>query len=121
MNTSTTALLPTGFEDLGPFVNDWAIATECDRYAKRIATPMGEIAAFYNVISTRMDAVMQHLQAHPATNLAAVPECTLRLYRLALSYFEVSHPIELHWHEANLIDAFPAERIIYQSPSNTEN
>ncbi|MET3620120.1 hypothetical protein [Burkholderia ambifaria] len=121
MNSMTATLLPDGFEDLAVFVDDWAIATECDRYAKRLATPMDEIRDFYNVISTRMDEIMQHLSAHPATDLAALPDSTLRLYRLALSYFEASHPIELHWSSPNLSDSFPAERIIYQSPSTIEN
>ncbi|KVR68973.1 hypothetical protein WL74_29285 [Burkholderia cepacia] len=121
MNTTTDALLPADFDDLASFVDDWAISTECDRYAKRLATPLGEIRDFYNAISPRMDEIMRHLGAYPATNLAALPECTLRLYRLALSYFEASHPIELHWSSPNLADSFPAERIIYQSPSTIEN
>ena len=113
--------LPTGFEDLEPLVQAWALPTEQTRYTKRIASPLHEVQAFYEAIYPRMDAVMQHLQAHPADDIAALPAPTRRLYRLALSYFDASHPIELHWRTANLDNAFPAERIEYREPSSVEN
>lgn len=119
--TDRDTTLPPGFDDLEPLVATWALSTEQTRYTKRVATPMHEVRAFYDAIYPCMDAVMRHLQDHPADDMASLPAPTRRLYRLALSYFEVSHPIELHWRSANLDNAFPAERIEYQGPSCVEN
>ena len=113
--------LPGGFEDLEPHVAAWDLPTEEARYAKRIATPMPELRAFYDAIYPRMDAVMTHLSRHPAGSIASLPAVTRRLYRLALGYFEASHPMELRWHGAEPEPAFPASRIVYQGPSRVEN
>lgn len=118
---AANALLPAGFEDLSPLVVQWALPTEQQRYARRLSASLPELRTFYEAIFPRMDAVMQHLAAFPADDLDALPAPTRSLYRLALSCFEASHPIELKWKSTDLVDAFPASRIIYQSPSNTEN
>ena len=39
--------LPADFEDLEPFA-DWALLSESDRYAKRLASTMDELQAFYD-------------------------------------------------------------------------
>ncbi|WP_439590078.1 hypothetical protein [Hydrogenophaga sp.] len=115
------ASLPAGFEDLQPRVGDWALPTEQARYSKRLGTSMEEIRDFYDAIFPRMDAILQHLQTYPANDIAALPPDTRRLYRLALAYFEASHPVELNWRGPDLDDAFPAQRIEYQGPSRVEN
>lgn len=119
--TSTETSLPPGFEDLEPRVEVWALTTEQARYACRLSASMDEVRDFYDAIYPRMDAILGHLQAFPANDIAALPADTRRLYRLALSYFEVSHPIELHWRGTELDNAFPAQRIEYQGPSRVEN
>ena len=43
-------LIPQQFRDLAPFL-EWALATEPERSAKRQASPMEEINAFYQAIS----------------------------------------------------------------------
>ena len=115
------AVLPDGFEDLVSLVSPWALATEQERYSKRLATPLPELRAFYELIYPRMDAVLGHLATFPADDLPALPPAPTNLYRLALSYFEASHPIELHWKSQDLDVAFPSERIVYQVPSNVPN
>lgn len=115
------ALLPAGFEDLQPQIGEWALPTEQARYSKRLGASMDEIRGFYDAIFPRMDAILEHLQAFPADDIAALPAETRRLYRLALSYFEASHPVELKWRGPDLDDAFPAQRIEYQGPSCVEN
>jgi hypothetical protein len=68
-----------------------------------------------------MGAVLRYLSDIPADDSASLPQPTHLLYRLALSYFEVSHPIELRWKGADLDDAFPASPIVYRAPCCTEN
>jgi hypothetical protein len=115
------SMLPAGFEDLEPHVAAWSLPTEEARYSKRISTSLEELRAFYDAIYPRMDAVMTHLCAYPAGGLAELPADTRRLYRLALAYFEASHPVELHWAGPEPAHAFPANRIAYQGPSCEEN
>ena len=43
-------LLPPEFSDLEPFAAAWCIAHEPDRYAKRLASTMDEIQAFYDAV-----------------------------------------------------------------------
>ena len=113
--------LPQGFEDLEPHVATWALPTEEQRYTKRIATSMADIRSFYDTIFPRMEDVMAHLALHPAGDVARLPAEVRRLYRLALAYFEASHPVELRWRGAEPEPAFPASRIAYQGPSCKEN
>ena len=120
-STGVAAVLPTGFEDLAEFVPAWALPAEQARYAKRLSTDIGSLRNFHAAILPRMDEVMGHLEHFPADDIAALPEPTRLLNRLALSYFEASNPIELKWRGPDLDNAFPASRIVYQAPSNTEN
>ena len=120
-STGVVAVLPAGFEDRVTFVPAWALATEQARYAKRLSTDLDGLRAFHAAILPRMDEAMRHLARFPADDIAALPEPTRLLYRLALSYFEVSNPIELKWKGPDLDNAFPASRIVYQAPSNAEN
>ena len=45
--------LPADFADLEPFA-DWALATEAERYAKRLASTMDELQAFYDSAFPRL-------------------------------------------------------------------
>jgi hypothetical protein len=111
-------LLPPGFEELQPFVPEWALVAEKDRYGRRLSMTLDQLHVFYGAILPRMSDIMRHLAQFPADNIATVPASVRNLYHLALSYMEASHPIELRWKGADLEDAFPAYRIIYQNPSD---
>ncbi len=45
---TTEKLLPAEFVALEPYL-DWDLATEPERYAKRLASSMAEMQAFYDV------------------------------------------------------------------------
>jgi hypothetical protein len=113
--------LPAGFEDLTSVAGEWALPTEQERYEKRLSTTLSVLQSFYDAIYPRMEAVLQYLSDVPADDSASLPKPTRKLYHLALSYFEASHPIELKWKGVDLDDAFPASRIIYQAPSCTQD
>jgi hypothetical protein len=117
MTTHAATQLPSGFENLEPLVPEWALPSEQQRYAKRLATPIEALRKFYDAIFPRMDDAMRHLAEFPADDIASLPAPTRNLYHLALSYFEASHPIELDWKGSDLDDAFPHARIVYQGPS----
>ena len=48
---------PNQFADLEPFA-DWALATEPERYAKRLASSMDELQAFYDAAFPRLEDAM---------------------------------------------------------------
>lgn len=109
--------LPPGFEDLQGLVGPWSLPDEPQRYAKRLGTPLPELRRFYDAIYARMDAVLRHLSTLPVAHGELAAPADRNLFRLALAYFEASHPIELRWSASDLNDAFPAHRIGYVGPS----
>ena len=46
--------LPPAFADLEPFTQ-WALPTEHERFAKRLASSMDELQAFYDAALPRLD------------------------------------------------------------------
>jgi len=55
----STAKLPPEFADLELF-SDWCLATEAERYAKRLASSMHEIQAFYDAITARAEEAIAY-------------------------------------------------------------
>ena len=93
-------ILPTDFADLEPFA-DWSLETEAERYAKRLASSMEELHAFYDAAFPRLEAALAHLDGHP---LDALPEDAQRLLWLCYSLVNVSFPVEV-WGQARVPDS----------------
>ena len=102
----TDPLLPEPFQDLGPYVVTWALATEVERNRTRRAGSMEELKKFYNALLPRMDEIIQYLNKFP---LDGMPDDARRLYYVALSFMEVSPAVELIG-EPDETGAFDAER-----------
>src|SRR5205823_2227047 len=62
--------LPAEFADLEPFA-DWAIATERERYAKRLSSTMDELQAFYDSAFPRLEAASSYLDQF---DMGAMPD-----------------------------------------------
>ena len=60
--------LPAEFSDLEPF-SDWCLESERDRYAKRLASDMGELQAFYDAAFPRLPEILEYLDAQPIDEL----------------------------------------------------
>ena len=56
------ALLPAEFAELEPFA-DWILPTERERYAKRLASTMDEMQAFYDAAFPLLDRANAYLEA----------------------------------------------------------
>ena len=87
------ALLPDGFADLAPWA-DWALEPERARTAKKAASSMEEIRAFYDAMMPRLEAIMAYLDRVPAGDERPAP--AHRLHLLALSLVEVANLVELY-------------------------
>jgi hypothetical protein len=95
-----TTSLPTDFADLEPF-SEWCLATEADRYAKRLASTMEEMQAFYDAAFPRLEEVLGYLDR---LELDALPEDAGRLLMLCYSLINVSFPVEV-WRQARVPDS----------------
>ena len=94
------ALLPAQFSALEPFVEAWCLDSEPERYAKRLASTMDEIQAFYDAIFPRAEEAMCYLEQFPLDDL---PEDALRLLKLLYSLILTSFPVEI-WRQPNIPD-----------------
>ena len=101
--------LPSEFSDLQPLVADWALPTLKERLRKRTSSDMDELKAFYEVISARMEAVMEFLTGHPPKEEDMAPD-VLALVYLAKSFMEVGLAVEL-FHAPDEPDVFDFERM----------
>ena len=96
----TATLLPPGFEDLEPFAKEWCLASEPERYAKRLASTMDEIQAFYDAFFPRAEAAIVYLEKFPLHDL---PDDAHRLLLLLYSLILVSFPVEI-WRQPYIPD-----------------
>ena len=106
------SVLPADFADLEPYA-DWSLATEGARYAKRLASSMEEMQAFYDAAFPRLEAALAHLDAFP---LDALPEDATRLLWLCYSLVNASFPVEV-WRQARVPDSGAATLHLVSEPA----
>ena len=92
--------LPAAFADLEPFA-EWALPTERARYAKRIASSMDELQAFYDTAFPRLEAATAYLQN---VDIDGIAEDDKRLLWLFSSLVTVSFPVEV-WRQPRVPDS----------------
>lgn len=107
-----TAKLPAAFRELEPFVEDWALATETERYTKRCSTAMAEIQRFYDSIFPRSAEILDHLDRYSLDDL---PEDALTLLRLMYSLVCISIAVEA-WRQGRIPDTGASEIICLDAP-----
>jgi hypothetical protein len=97
---ATISKLPAEFADLEPYV-DWDLATEPERYAKRLASSMTEMQAFYDAAFPRLEDVIAYCDRFPLDEL---PEDARTLMHIMQSLINVSFPIEA-WKQPRVPDS----------------
>jgi len=100
------AMLPGDFADLEKYAASWCLASQAERHARRVKSPMPELEDFYHTILPRMDAIADYLNRFP---LNALAELERNLLNLSLSFIEVSLAVEL-FHEPDDSRALPHGR-----------
>jgi hypothetical protein len=91
---SSPGLLPEGFEDMESFTQTWGELDSTEaRYARRVASPMEDLRAFYAAVEPRIVDIFAHIDAFDQR--AVLPPAQLRLYRIALSLIEVAMAVEI--------------------------
>jgi hypothetical protein len=95
------SLLPGKFSDLEPYALIWCLPTERQRFAKRIASTMEEIQAFYDAFFPRAEEAIAYCEKFPLDDM---PEDAQRLLQLLYSLVMVSFPVEA-WRQPHIPDA----------------
>ena len=92
--------LPAEFSDLEAYA-DWALPTEAARYAKRLASTMDELQAFYDAAFPRLDDAGAYLEKFAVDDL---PDDARQLLWVFASLVTVSFPVEV-WRQPRVPDS----------------
>ena|SRR5690242_19383481 len=90
------SLLPSEFADLDPFASTWCLATEPERWARRLETSMDEMQAFYDACFPLAEEAIRYCDQF---GLRDMPDDAARLLQLLCSFALVSYPVEV-WRQA---------------------
>jgi hypothetical protein len=112
-----TATLPPEYADLQPFMAQWCLTNERDRYFKLIGSSIPELQRFFDAITPRSDEIAARL--NPLDVATLTPE-DRNLFWLLMTYVETAHPIELKWKKTDVEDSFAPERLQF-GPSSCES
>jgi hypothetical protein len=96
--------LPGAFADLEPLA-DWALPSADARYAKRLASTMDELQAFYDTAFPRLEAICEYLEGVP---MDGISDEDSRLLWLCCSLITASFPVEV-WRQPRVPDSGAAE------------
>src|SRR3954447_19731287 len=92
--------LPPAFADLEPYAQ-WALPTEHERFAKRLASSMDELQAFYDAALPRLDDAVDFLDQF---ELSALPDDASHLIWMYYSLMTVWFPVKV-WRQPRVPDS----------------
>ena len=95
------AVLPPEFAELEPWAAAWCLATEPERWARRMRSSMDELQAFYDACFPRAAEAIAWCDRYPLDDLPAQAE---RLLELLHSLLLVSYAVEV-WRKPEVIHA----------------
>lgn len=110
MTAPDERLLPSEFADLEPFALTWCLATEHERWERRMASSVEQMQEFYDAFFPRADEAIQYCDRFP---LDEMPDDARRLLQLVLSLVMISFPVEL-WRQPHIpgVGEATLERVI---------
>ena len=110
----SSALLPPQFAELEPWAPAWCLATEPERWARRMDSPLEELQAFYDACFPRAEEAIAWCDRFP---LEAMPADAEKLLQLLHSLLLVSYAVEV-WRQPEVIHAGSAriDRILEPRP-----
>ncbi len=108
------ALLPPEFSGLEPWAASWCLATEPERWARRLASSMEELRAFYEGFFPRAEEAIAWCDRFPLDDMPADAE---RLLQLLHSLLMVSYAVEV-WKQPEVVNGGSAriDRILEPLP-----
>jgi hypothetical protein len=86
-------VLPAGFEELEPFLDQWGLKGTQERHAHRESASMEDIRRFYDAMLAKAPAAIAFLDGKPFDSLTDDEQ---RLMNLLLALGHVSVAVEVH-------------------------
>ncbi len=105
-------LLPDEFAELEPFAPTWCLATETERYERRMNSSMDEMVTFYEAFFPRLEEAIEYCDTYP---LDALTDEATNLLRLVYSLVMVSMSVEI-FAQPKAVDAADAELVRIREP-----
>jgi hypothetical protein len=90
--SSTSSLLPNGFQVLEPFVEYWAVAPAALRAERRTMSTEQQRVEFYKATNDILPLALEYLDKKP---LALLDEQEQRLMNLMCSYAHAAYAVEV--------------------------
>ena len=106
-SSSKTQLLPEGFQILEPLVGDWALPTQTEREARRLASNPAELQSVYDALFPHISKIMEEVDKFP---MGKLPEAHGRLFSLALALAEIAPNVELYKGDVRVTNDFDERR-----------
>jgi len=108
------ALLPSEFADLEPWAATWCLATEPERWERRMQSSMAELQAFYDALFPRAEDAIAYCDGFVLDDM---PEDAERLLQLLHSLLMVSYAVEV-WKQPEVVHCGSAriDRILEPRP-----
>jgi hypothetical protein len=103
--------LPPQFAELEPFA-DWCLPSEFDRYAKRLASNMDELQAFYDVAFPILQSSTDYLKSVGLDDISTEDQNLLWLFS---SLVTVSFPVEV-WRQPRVPESGPSAMDVVVEP-----
>jgi hypothetical protein len=97
-------VLPREFSDLEPFASTWCLATESERYTRRLASSMQEMQSFYDAFFPRLNEAIDYCDRFPLDEL---PDDARHLLQLVHSLVMVAMPVEI-WRQPRAVNSADA-------------
>jgi hypothetical protein len=100
--------LPDRFSDLEPLARVWALGTEDERHARRLASSIADLRTLYDAMIPRIDDILAYLSEFQLESLTLEGR---NLLYLAFSLAEVGPAVELYG-QPEVPDGFDSRRFI---------
>jgi hypothetical protein len=106
--------LPSDFAELESYAVKWSLATEPERWARRLGSSMQELQAFYDAFFPRAEEAIAYCNRFPLDEMPADAE---RLLQLLHSLLMVSYAVEV-WRQPEVIHCGSAriDRVLEPRP-----
>ena len=97
----SAALLPAEFAAFEPWAAAWCLASEPERWAQRLRTPMTELRRFYDAFFPHAEDAIAYCERFPLDDM---PADATRLLQLLHSLLMVSYAVEV-WKQPEVINS----------------
>ncbi|MEV0354647.1 hypothetical protein AB0H71_01125 [Nocardia sp. NPDC050697] len=85
-------MLPPAFAEFERFAPTWCLATESERWNRRLASSMAELTDFYDAFFPRLDDAIVYCDKFPLDDL---PDDALNLLHLIYSLVQAAMAVEI--------------------------